>query len=183
MSREYWDRRWRYGPPCPGSNGAEAVAKAEWVNAVVRDLDVKTMVDGGCGDGSQALMFDVPVYLGVEVAESAYRFAARRLRACPNRAVVLAAPGTQLSVRADLSASLDVVFHLVDEYEYEEWLGNVFGSGRRFVAVHGTNYESEPEAHMRHHAIVDDAPREFRLIEQADDPESPGWYLWAREGE
>lgn len=177
----YWDSRWRDGPPCPGSNGDTAASKAAWLNAAVQDLDVRSIVDWGCGDGGQAALVNVGMYVGIEVAPSAWEAASVALATRDNCCVVLAPPGQQITVRADMAVSMDVVFHLTDDREYEEWIARVFGSASRFVAVYGTDYDSVVNGHMRHHEVTRDAPADWSLIEGQRRATSPSWFLWERD--
>lgn len=177
----YWDDRWVNGPECPGSVGDQAMSKAAWLNSVIYDLDVRSLVDWGCGDGSQAALVNVGMYVGVEVAPSAWEAASVALATRDNCCIVLAPPGQSITIRADMAVSMDVVFHLTADHEYEEWLARVFGSATKFVAVHGTDYESVPNGHMRHHEVTRDAPPDWTLREGERRATAPTWFLWERE--
>lgn len=178
MSAAYWDRRWRSGPPCPGSAGKVARHKAAWLNALIEERAVRSVVDWGCGDGFVAGLLDVTSYTGVDVSPAAICRAVERLG--DDASFVLLRADAEVTIRADLAVSMEVLFHLTDDAEYLTYLDRLFRSARRLVAVYGTDYDSETVAHMRHRNVTRDAPNGWTLTVKADDPETPGWYLWER---
>jgi SAM-dependent methyltransferase len=181
----YWDQRWVLGPPCPGSRGDEAAAKAAWLSTLVRGSGARSLVDLGCGDGTVGALVDVESYVGVDVSHVALAQAMARR---PDRSYLLVPPGTgaaQVTVVADIAASMDVVFHLLDDAEYRTWMARLFGSARRLVAVYGTDYDSFPEGHMRHRHLTRDVAaasftRDWTLVHGLDkgSEDRPGWMLW-----
>jgi hypothetical protein len=69
-SAQYWRNRYRSGGNSgAGSYGRLANFKAEIVNAFVREHDVASVIEFGCGDGAQLTLADYPSYLGFDVAD------------------------------------------------------------------------------------------------------------------
>src|SRR5690349_10767553 len=57
----YWESRYaRGGNSGPGSYGRLAAWKAEFLNDFVRDNEVKSVVELGCGDGNQLRLMRYP---------------------------------------------------------------------------------------------------------------------------
>lgn len=180
---DYWEKRYATGGTSgAGSRGDNAVAKAGFVNDVIARNDVRSIVDWGCGDGHQAALLDIDDYLGIDVSATAIAWCLERM---PGRQWLRHDPtsSVRLTVRAELALSMDVIFHLVDDDEFRRYLSALFASAWRFVIVHSTNFDSEPNGHMRHRRFTDHvAPHApgWQLTHEADDPGEPGFYLYER---
>jgi hypothetical protein len=68
---------------------------------------------------------------------------------------------------ADLSLSLEVIFHLVEDPVFDAYMRRLFESARRFVILYSSNMEQEsPGRHVRHRQFT-------RWIED----NQPSWHL------
>lgn len=149
-SRDYWLRRYRAGGSSgPGSVGRLARFKADVLNAFVRENAVSSVVEFGCGDGSQLELCEYPNYLGLDVSPAAVELCRRRFRGDATKSfAVLGAmePGSH-----DVALSLDVIFHLVEDGAFEAHMVDLFASGQRFVVIYSSNGTDAPPApHVRH---------------------------------
>jgi hypothetical protein len=71
-SATYWEQNYaRGGTSGPGSYGHLALGKAAFLNTFVREHDVRSVIEFGCGDGAQLSLADYPSYVGLEVSRSA----------------------------------------------------------------------------------------------------------------
>lgn len=140
MTATYWDARYldRRGPGW-GSGPGFLEAKAGAVNDLVRDLDATRTLDLGCGDGRVARLLEVPGYLGLDPSREAVRLARRR---CPHLEFRLLR-GRHLPDRWDLTLSLDVVQHLVEDRAYLRHLELVCSSVR-WAIVHAPDRDPNP---------------------------------------
>ena len=69
-SKKYWQERYvKGGNSGAGSYGEFASYKANVINNFVRDNNVETVLELGCGDGNQLALFDIPVYVGQDISE------------------------------------------------------------------------------------------------------------------
>ena len=73
------------------------------------------------------------------------------------------------STRANLSLSLDVVYHLVEDETFDQYMHNLFEAADRFVIVYASNVDRKtPEPHVRHreftHWVAANRP-DFSLIQ------------------
>ena len=166
-SRQYWERRYRLcGDSGVGSHGQEAAYKAEILNAFVRDKNVGSAIELGCGDGHLLSLVGYPRYLGLDVSRTAIERCARQFAGDSTKSFLWYDPtaGANLYdfLQADLTLSLDVIFHLVEDAVYESYLGNLFGMSRRYVIVYSTDVEA-PTAlpHMRHRNFTGSAEQRF----------------------
>ncbi len=179
-SRGYWERRYRLGGTSgAGSYGEEAAFKAEVVNRFVRDNAVHSIVEFGCGDGNQLTLAAYPLYLGLDVSKKAIQLCRDRFRDDPSKSFLWYDPEHTVNianfVEGDLTLSLDVVFHLVEDRVYKRYLDDLFATSRRFVMVYSTDrVENSRMPHVRHRAVSTDAPRWFPEFRRLDAGENGG---------
>jgi len=170
-SSDYWERRYQIGMDSgSGSYGDQATFKAEVLNAFVREHDVRSVAEFGCGDGNQLLLAQYPRYLGLDVSKTAIEMCARRFAGDSSKSFLWydSAHAVHLSnfISADLTLSLDVIYHLLEDDVYERYLRDVFSTAQRFVIVYSSNRPaSRTAAHVRHHEFAADVAREFPQFE------------------
>ena len=67
-----WEQRYLMGGNSgQGSYGVLAEFKAKIVNQFVEEFEVKSLVEFGCGDGSQLMLANYPRYVGLDVSQKA----------------------------------------------------------------------------------------------------------------
>lgn len=136
----YWDRRYEAGGSSgAGSYGPQAEWKARVVNGWVAEREVTSVVDLGCGDGNQLALAEYPRYLGLDLSAAAVRLCIRRFADDPTKSFLSYDPGSSADpagwLRADMSLSMEVLFHLVDDGMFEDYLARLFDSADRYVVV------------------------------------------------
>ena len=53
--------------------------------------------------------------------------------------------------RAELSLSLDVIFHLIEDAGFEHYMAALFDSAERFVVIYSSNVDQDwPVEHVKH---------------------------------
>lgn len=182
-SSSYWEARYAEGGTSgAGSYGRLAEFKARVINAVVAEYEVCSIVEWGCGDGNQLGLIECESYLGLDTSASALDLCRQRFGGDRSRRFELVSD--YQGETADLALSLDVIYHLVEDAVFEEYMRALFASARRLVVIYSTDFEGRtegPAIHVRHRRFTDwvaaRAP-EFRLrrtIENefpadADDP-------------
>jgi SAM-dependent methyltransferase len=173
-SAQYWERNYAQGGNSgDGSYGTLARAKADFINAFVRQHVVQSVVEFGCGDGNQLSLADYPRYIGLDVSAAAIRLCHRRFVDDPTKSFFLYDGGCFIDraslFQAELALSLDVVFHLVEDSVFETYMKHLFDSGSRFVIVYATNTKGPHSApHVRHRlfgAWVDDNCPQWQLAQ------------------
>ena len=150
-SEAYWRSRYASdGNSGIGSYGKFAEFKAEVLNAFVTENGIGSVIEFGCGDGNQLALARYPAYIGLDVSELA-------VKRCRDRF-----PGFTFKLMrdyagetADLSMSLDVIFHLVEDDVFEGYMRTLFAAGRRFVVIYSSNKEGRDAPHVRHRKFTD----------------------------
>lgn len=172
-SGDYWTKRYRKGGDSGSGSGGEAARyKAAILNAFVRDENVLSVIEFGCGDGRQLELADYPTYLGVDVSPEAIALCRAKFAGdCSKRFAMV---DECIDARAELSLSLDVMFHLVEDDVYEEHLLRLFGSSERFVLIYSTDVELKKGTlpHVRHRNVSADVRARFPGFARMSDRES-----------
>jgi hypothetical protein len=177
----YWDRRYETGRTSgAGSEGYAAQVKAEYINSVVADWGVKSIVDWGCGDGEVFRQITDSVgYTGVDISLVAI---SRLATWYPDR-TFHHLPSAPDGLEADMAMSLDVIFHLPSDRDFVAHLHQVFGSARQLVLIHATDHDGGRTAkHVRWRRWTPSIPRGWRVVDRPGDPTREGFYLVERSG-
>jgi SAM-dependent methyltransferase len=171
-SADYWEARYRTGGTSgPGSAGRLARFKAGVINRFIAENGIRSVIDLGCGDASQLALLELPAdYVGVDVSPAALARAAARF---PSRRFV----GTE-ALRslppADLTLSLDVLYHLVEDNVFAATMRTLFAWATRHVVIYASNLDAAwPAAHVRHRRFTDHvatAEPDWRLMAHLPNP-------------
>lgn len=149
-SSEYWDARYKNGGHSGmGSYGVLAQFKADVLNQFVEQNGVKTVIEFGCGDSHQLSLYKIPEYLGLDVAEAAVAMCSTRFAKDTTKRFKVVKHPIYTDETADMSMSLDVLFHLVEADVYEEYIRALFNSANKYVAIYASNYDELTAPHVR----------------------------------
>lgn len=167
-SAQYWDNRYaRGGASGAGSIGKFAAFKADVLNGFVQRHGVQSVIEFGSGDGSQLSIASYPHYLGFDVSSEAINLCRERFKGDDSK--VFLALADYAGQRADLTLSLDVIYHLVEDEVFEGHMRLLFDASQRWVIVYASNHDDTDRAeaaHVRHRRFT-------RWVEI----NRPGWVL------
>jgi hypothetical protein len=169
-SASYWDRRYRIGSDSgAGSYGRTAVRKAAFVNSFIAKHGIRSVIEFGCGDGNQLSLARYPRYLGLDVSQEAVRTCQRRFDGDPTKA--FKPVGEYDGERAELALSLDVIFHLVEDAVFDDYMRLAFDAAERYVIVFSSNTNRRTPVdrpHVRHRRFTDWIAnrQDWRALEQ-----------------
>jgi SAM-dependent methyltransferase len=156
-SADYWDRRYRLGSDSgAGSYGRTAVHKAAFLNTFVAEHHVPSVIEFGCGDGHQLSLAEYPRYVGLDVSPAAVQACQARFANDSTKQFKVVADYN--GERADLALSLDVIYHLVEDPVFEEYMRLLFGAAERYVIVFSSNTNRRTpidRAHVRHRRFTE----------------------------
>jgi SAM-dependent methyltransferase len=166
-SSTYWERRYKTGGNSgAGSYGRLAQFKAGFLNEFVDQHPIASVIEYGCGDGAQLKLARYTSYTGVDVSAKAVEIC-RGLFADDASKQFLQLDDATPDLMADLSLSLDVIYHLVEDSVFDAYMRRLFESARLFVIVYASNTDqSWPAKHVRHRKFT-------RWVEQ----NKPEWLL------
>jgi hypothetical protein len=178
-SQEYWEERYAGGGTSGrGSYGELAAYKAKFLNEFVRDRRISSVIEFGCGDGSQLLQTKYPNYIGLDVARTAIALCSTRFESDRTKSFFLYDPRAFIDqhgiFRAQLALSLDVIYHLTEDAVFELHMRHLFAAAEQFVIAYSSNTERpDVEPHIRHReftAWVAAALPEWRLAQRVPNP-------------
>lgn len=148
-SKQYWIERYnKGGGPSGGSEGELAKFKADFINDFVRENDIKTMFDLGCGDGNQAMLFDVKYYFGFEISPIAIS-KCRKKCCCRDMWFYTLDEIQTLCVRPQLTISMEVIVHLFEEMVFEDHMNLLFNLTTDYVIIYAPNDDINPKGDGR----------------------------------
>ena len=173
-SSSYWNRRYKSGGTSgEGSYGRLAGFKQRVVDQFCEEFQVRSIIEFGCGDGNQLSLFQYQCnYVGLDVSEHAVRMCTERFRndATKKFRVFNGRKGfcAEHHLAADLCLSLDVVYHLVEDSVFRDYMNELFISSKKFVILYSTNFQQAKGTawHVRHREIttyIDECFPEFVL--------------------
>ena len=153
-SAQYWEDRYAGGGNSgKGSYGLLADYKARVINEFVRSNDVASVMEFGCGDGNQLKFAEYPRYAGYDVSATAVTHCRHLFANDGSKSFALVTD--YVAETADLSMSLDVLFHLVEDTVFNEYMNRLFDSAQRFVIIYSSNFDrtETDNPHVRHRAF------------------------------
>jgi len=150
----YWESRYAAGRDS-GSGSREHLAKfkAEFVNGFVKNNNVSSVIEFGCGDGQQLSLSNYPQYIGLDVSRSA--IALCRHKFCHDRSKSFYLYESTCFIdharlfHADLALSMDVIFHLIETEIFENYMHHLFEAADRFVIVYSSDFDAPQSGHEK----------------------------------
>ena len=168
-SGNYWEQRYKQGGNSgPGSYHNLAKFKAKHINEFVKNNNIKTVLELGSGDGNQLKYFHFESYTGYDVSQTAIAICKEKYQNDSSKQFKLLTSYTHQP--ADLALSLDVIYHLVEDEIYTDYMNKLFSSLHKFVIIYSSNTDKNNSTvpHIKHRKFTDwvkkNAPQ-FKLIE------------------
>jgi SAM-dependent methyltransferase len=181
-SQTYWQQRYaKGGSSGPGSYDKLAEYKAEVLNRFVADHQINSVIEFGCGDGNQLRLAQYPHYIGYDISPIALARCRELFHDDPTKRFheMKAYAGEQ----AELTLSLDVIYHLVEDETFDRYMRQLFAASTRYVIIYSSNKDEQDDvvvAHVRHRRFtpwVEQHQPQWKLIQHipnrysyADDP-------------
>jgi SAM-dependent methyltransferase len=151
-SSSYWEKRYQQGKTSGvGSYGRLAAYKAEVLNDFVAKNNVQSVIEFGCGDGTQLALAKYPSYVGVDVAQGSIALCENRFTGDTSKSFYLTTKIPADLGQFDLALSLDVVYHLVEDAVFEAYMRSLLEHAGRYLVIYSSN-KVEPSGvpHVRH---------------------------------
>ncbi|MDR0602854.1 MAG: class I SAM-dependent methyltransferase [Bacteroidales bacterium] len=172
-THKYWEDRYKKGGNSgAGSYNRLAEFKAEVINEFIKRKNISTVIEFGCGDGNQLKYFDIPLYIGYDISPTVVECCTKIFENDKSKTFKVLC--NNVYETADLSLSLDVIFHLVEDTTFMEYMERLFRASEKFVIIYASNYYDkqvmvyEKISHVRHRKFtdwIDMYATDFKLIE------------------
>lgn len=157
-SKQYWEKRYSLGGHSgAGSYSALAEFKAEIINEFVKEKEIVSIIEFGSGDGNQLLLAEYPKYTGFDVSQTAIQLCSEKFKNDPSKKFQIYDSLSFKSdgkYRADLTMSLDVIYHLIEDEIFEKYMKHLFECSTRFVIIYASNYDKVTALHVRDRAFT-----------------------------
>jgi hypothetical protein len=148
-SEEYWQRRYVAGGNSgEGSYGQFAEFKAEIINNFVVSNKIGSVIEFGCGDGNQLVLANYPNYLGLDVSAEAISLCQKTFQSDSKKK--FKSLSAYANEKAELSLSLDVIYHLIEDEVFESHMRYLFSAATRYVVIYSSDASSIDEAQSAH---------------------------------
>lgn len=151
-SESYWKSRYKAGGNSgDGSYHQLAEFKAEILNTFVLENGISSVIEYGCGDGNQLGLARYPKYTGFDVSPNALSRCLKHFS--DDKAKTFKLMKAYGGETAELTLSLDVIYHLVEDSVFAKYMNRLFDSSERFVIIYSSNTDNNPQdtaAHVRH---------------------------------
>jgi SAM-dependent methyltransferase len=148
---EYWDGRYQQGwTPVPEKVPLQEY-KATYINNFIAFRRLKSVLDLGCGEGTQSHLMVCDRYIGADVSPTAIK----KARKANLDKEFLVLPTDLPSV--DITISLDVIYHLVYNDDYQEYMNTLFDRAEQYVIMYTSDPNKgwpQPPTHIRHRNVV-----------------------------
>jgi SAM-dependent methyltransferase len=141
-SLNYWEKRYnRGGNSGDGSYGRLSQFKADFINDFIEKNKVHSATEIGCGDGHQVSLINYHEYLGLDVSQTIIDACKIKFNEDLTKKFEVYNPYSFIKndfPKADLSLSLDVIYHIVEFDIYKKYLSGeieYFGTGNEIIFV------------------------------------------------
>jgi len=169
-SSSYWEERYSAGGHSGvGSRGKLAEFKAAVINEFVATHELRSVIEFGCGDGNQLTLAKYPTYCGFDVSETAVAKCQKLFAGDASKHFRLMAEYE--GEKADVALSLDVIYHLVEDDVFKNYMRILFESSNQYVIIYSSDSDDNrgyEGTHIRHRKFTEwiqrNAPH-WKLIE------------------
>lgn len=155
-SHHYWEQRYQSDKDSgAGSYGRLADFKAEVLNHFVKNNDIASVIEYGCGDGHQLSLAKYPSYIGFDVSEKALEMCKSLFKADTSKSFYSMFDKDYRHLKADLVLSLDVIYHLIEDTVFDSYMQRLFDSSKRYVIIYSSNYDKVLTPHVKCRKFTD----------------------------
>jgi SAM-dependent methyltransferase len=156
-THDYWENRYKKGGKSgAGSYGDKGQYKAKIINEFIVDNAIKSVIEFGCGDGNQLEYSNYSSYLGLDISEEAIKICKEKFKNDKSKEFRLLSEYE--GETAELSISLEVIFHLLEEPLFNDHMNLLFGSSEEFVLIFSSNSSDNSKStalHIHHWKFTD----------------------------
>jgi len=140
----FWNEHYKKGGNSgTGSYNRLAEFKAEVVNSFIKEKNIKTVIEFGCGDGNQLSLINYEKYTGVDVSD--YIVEKNREKYAGDMAKEFYHTLTErehyINQKYDMAISMDVIFHLLEDEVFEAYMEDLFAVAEKYVVIYSSNHE------------------------------------------
>ena len=153
-SKLYWEERYKKGGNSgSGSYNKLAQFKADTINSFLKKNNVDRAIEFGCGDGNQVSLIQYSQFVGLDVSQTAIEICIKKYSNAPSKSFFIYDPSCFLDschlFSADLTLSLDVIYHLVEDEIFDKYMHALFSTSRKHVIIYSSNIDMKQVKHVK----------------------------------
>lgn len=159
-SEAYWEKRYSQGGNSgSGSYNRLAEFKAKVINDFLITHNIKTALEFGCGDGNNLSLINYPNYIGLDVSPSAIKLCIDKFSSDDTKSFYLyssiAFQDQKRLFNADVTLSLDVIYHLIEDHIFHLYMTHLFQTSNRFVIIYSRDFDDNGTVHEKNRKFSD----------------------------
>lgn len=198
-SKKYWnDRYLRGGNSGAGSYNNLAQFKGDVINNFIKTNQIKTIIDYGVGDGNQLKLISTEnlIYTGIDVSKFIISQCKEEFKDDKTK-IFIHIDDIDNELKADLVLSCDVIYHLIEDNVYKEYMDNLFSMSKKYVIIYAKNedinhvihvkfrkFSNYIESNLPEWQLIKHIPNKFQQLKlgQNNDKTSPSdFYIYEKE--
>mgnify|MGYP006273884511 CR=1 FL=1 len=156
-STKYWmDRYNNGGNSGKGSYDKFAEFKGNVINKLIKEKNINSIIELGCGDGNQLKHFNITSYSGIDISKKIITDNKTKFKGKKDYDFILLDDFIKNPFKADATMSLDVIYHLVEDDVFYNHMKLLFENALKYVIIYSSNKSIEPtQPHVRHRKFED----------------------------
>lgn len=167
-TKNIWEQRYkRGGNSGKGSYNEYCKFKKNVINDYVLENNIENCIDFGCGDGNQLSFFEISNYIGIDISDYIIKKNKIKYKQDITKKFYSYPEFDKLNQQpVDLTLSLDVIYHLMEDRLFINYLKNLFKFSKKHVIIYSTNIEYPKTTHTngrRFTKYVDEMFPEWKL--------------------
>tara|TARA_Y100000816_G_C26108204_1_gene589889 strand:- start:5586 stop:6785 length:1200 start_codon:yes stop_codon:yes gene_type:complete len=156
-SKKYWNERYiNGGNSGAGSYNHLAKFKAHVINNFVLNNQIKSIIDYGVGDGNQLKLINTEnlIYTGFDVSEFIICKCKEEFKHDKTKKFIHT-NNIDNELKADLVLSCDVIYHLIEEDVFKEYMENLFRFSKKYVIIYAPNINYNEADHVKKREFIE----------------------------
>lgn len=167
-SKKYWNNRYVKGQNSgAGSYNNLAQFKGDVINNFIEKNEIKSIIDYGVGDGNQLKLFNTEnlIYTGIDVSEFIISKCKEEFKDDKTKQFIHT-DNIDNELKGELVLSCDVIYHLIEEHVYKEYMEKLFSMSKKYVIIYAKNEDVNHAVHVK-----------FRKFSNYIESNLPQWQL------
>jgi 2-polyprenyl-3-methyl-5-hydroxy-6-metoxy-1,4-benzoquinol methylase len=170
-STKYWNQRYiNGGNSGAGSYNELSQFKADIINNFIENNQIKSIVDYGVGDGNQLKLINTEnlIYTGIDVSEFIISKCKEEFKDDKTKKFIHI-DNIDNELKTDLVLSCDVIYHLIEEPVYKEYMDNLFSMSKKYVIIYAPNINYNEAVHVKKREFIEyifDNYTNFNLVKR-----------------
>lgn len=156
-SSKYWNDRYvKGGNSGAGSYNNLALFKANIINNFIDKNKIQSIIDYGVGDGNQLKLLNTNTikYTGIDVSDVIVNKCKEMFNEDKDKTFINV-NDIDTTLKADLVLSCDVIYHLIEDNVYLEYMNKLFSMSNKYVIIYSKNENINHAQHVKFRKFTD----------------------------